>query len=325
MIMTHIWRLEGYGIAKESTRGTAVDPSIWVQQTEANFEWAVENVQDESALWVLMTTSESERVKQYAEWEIGGILSVKSVWYFLLSLLGSVSSAETAGTWAYQHDFSMNNTNSKQSLTISKKTPIGWERFALAMVESLWISANIWEAVMMKAWLRAKAWATASLTKTYAADNKLYAKNVTIKLADTVAWLDGASAICIESVELNLTQELEDGFCFTSWVDLWDIFNKGFSIDWTFTKLKQDTTYEDYVKNGTVKAMRIQIIDTSTTIWVSDNPTFTVDIAKVTFEDHESDGGLNDIMRENLTIKWHYDLANSSDIDIKVINEQSSY
>ena len=100
MIMTHIWRLEGYGIAKESTRGTAVDPSIWVQQTEANFEWAVENVQDESALWVLMTTSESERVKQYAEWEIGGILAVKSVWYFLLSLIGRVSSAETAGTWA---------------------------------------------------------------------------------------------------------------------------------------------------------------------------------------------------------------------------------
>jgi hypothetical protein len=36
--------------------------------------------------------------------------------------------------------------------------------------------------------------------------------------------------------------------------------------------------------------MRIQIIDTSTTIGVSDNPTITIDIAKVTFEDYESDG-----------------------------------
>ena len=322
--MNHIWRLEWYWIAKEATRWTAVDPSVWVKQTDANFEDTVENVQDESALWVLMTTSESERIKQYAEWEIEWILATKSIWYFLLSLLWSVSSA-AASAWAYQHDFSMNNTNSKQSLTISKKTPIAWEQFALAMIESLWISASVGEAVMMKAWLRAKAAETATLTKAYVADNTLYAKNVTVKFADTVAWLDAADALCIESVELNLTQELEDGFCFTSWVDLWDIFNKGFSIDWTFTKLKNDTVYQDYVKDWTIKAMRIQIIDTATTIWASDNPTVTIDIAKVTFEDHESDWGLNDIMRENLTFKWHYDLANASDIDIVVINEQSYY
>jgi hypothetical protein len=81
----------------------------------------------------------------------------------------------------------MNNTNSKQSLTISKKTPIGGERFANAMIASLGIGANVGEAVIMKAGLRAKAAASASLTKTYSADNKLYAKHVTIKLADTVA------------------------------------------------------------------------------------------------------------------------------------------
>ena len=322
--MTHIWRLEWYWIGKESTRGTAVDPSVWVEQTEANFEDNVENIQDESALGVLMTTSESERTKQYAEWEIGGILAITSVWYFLLNLLWSVSSA-AASAWAYQHDFSMNNTNSKQSLTISKKTPIGGERFALAMVSSFGLAANVGEAVIMKAWLRAKAWASASLTKTYAVDNKLYAKHVTMKLADTVAWLDAADALCIENFELNLTQELEDGFCFTSWVDLWDIFNKGFAIDWTFGKTKQDDTFKQYVMDWTVKAMRIQIIDTTTTIGASDNPTVTIDIAKVTFDDHESDGGLNDIMRENVTFKWHYDLANASDIDIVVINEQSSY
>lgn len=323
--MTHIWRMEGYGIGKESVRGTAVDPSIWVKQTDANFEDTVENVQDESALGVLMTTSESERTKQYAEWEIEWILAITSVGYFLLALLWSVSSAETSWTWAYQHSFSMNNTNSKQSMTISKKTPIGGERFALAMISAFGLSANIGEAVMMKAALRAKVWETASLTKAYTVDKTLYSKSVTIKLADTVAWLDAASALCIENVELNLTQELEDGFCFTSWVDLWDIFNKGFSIDWSFTKLKQDTTYQDYVKDGTIKAMRIQIIDTNTTIGVSDNPTVTIDIAKVTFEDHESDGGLNDIMRENVTFKGHYDLANASDIDIVIINEQASY
>jgi len=322
--MTHIWRLEGFWIGKESVRGTAVAPAVWVDQTDAEFWDTIEKVQDESALWVLMNSNWSTATKQYAEWELSWMLAIRSVWYFLYSLLWNVSSA-AASAWAYQHDFSMNNINTKQSLTISKKTPIWQENYALAMVTSLWISAAVWEAVIMSWLLRAKAWVNAALTKAYAVDNYLYAKHVTIKLADTVAWLAAAPALCIESFELNLIQELEDSICFSSWIDLWDIFNKWFSIDWSFTKIKQDLTYQDYVKNDTVKAMRIQIIDTATTIGASDNPTVTIDIAKVTFEDHEDDGGLNDVRRENVTIKWHYDLANGSDIDILVINEQSSY
>lgn len=151
-------------------------------------------------------------------------------------------------------------------MTISKKTPIGGERFALAMISAFGLSATAGEAVMMKAELRAKAGASASLTKSYTADNKLYAKNVTMKIANDIAGLGAASALCIESFELNLTQELEDGFCFESGVDLGDLFNKGFSIDGTLTKLKKDATYKDYVKNGDIKAMRIEIEDTSTTI-----------------------------------------------------------
>lgn len=323
--MTHIWRLEGYWVALESTRWTAVDPTIWVHQTEADFEDVFEKVMDESALWVNTNTSESRKIKQYAQGWIGWILAITSIGYILKSLLGAVSSAETTGTWAYEHAFSTSSVNTKPSVTISKKTPISGLRYALWVVESLGISAKVGEAVMMKAWVKAKAWVTATLSKSYTSDNKLYAKNVTIKLADTVAWLDGASALCLESFELNLTQELEDGFCFTSGVDLSDIYNKGFSIDGSFTKVKQDETYKDYVKNETYKAMRIQIIDTDTTIGVSDNPSVIIDIARISFEEHAQDGGLNDIIRENLTIKWHYDLANSSDLDITVINETASY
>lgn len=210
-------------------------------------------------------------------------------------------------------------------MTISKKTPIGSERFALAMISAFGLSATAGEAVMMKAELRAKSGASSSLTKAYTQDYKLYAKHVTIKLADDVASLGAASSLCIENFELNLTQELEDGFCFESGVDLGDIFNKGFSIDGTLGKIKKDTTFKDYVKNGTSKAMRIEIEDTSKTIGSSDNPKITIDISKVTFEDYESDGGLNDIMRESMTIKGHYDLANDSDIAVSVVNTTSSY
>jgi hypothetical protein len=48
-------------------------------------------------------------------------------------------------------------------------------------------------------------------------------------------------------------------------------------------------------------------------------------LARVSFEEAPEDGGLNDIIRESVTIKGHYDLANTADIDITVINETASY
>ena len=323
--MTHIWRLEWYGVGKESARWTSVAPAIWIHHDEADFEDTIEKVIDESSLWKLMVSSASNKTKQYANWEIGGIMPSTSIGFFFLSLLWTVASAETAGTWAYEHDFSMNNVNNKQSLTISKETPIQGLSFALAMVEALTVSANVGEAVKMKAWLRAKAWAVATLTKNYVEDNKFYAHMINIKLADTVAGLDGASALCIENIELSLTQELEDGFCFESGVDLGDIYNKGFAIDGTFGNIRQNITFDNYVKDETYKAMRIEMIDTSKTIWVSDNPTVQIDLARVSFEDHDEESGINDVVRETTTFKGHYDLANNLDINIKVINELSAY
>ena len=48
------------------------------------------------------------------------------------------------------------------------------------MIPSLGISANVGEAVMMKAGVRAKAGVAATLTKAYTQDTKFYAKHVEI-------------------------------------------------------------------------------------------------------------------------------------------------
>ena len=324
----YIGRLKWYWIWKESVRWTAVAPTFWIQQNEADFDNTVEKIIDESAVWVLMNSSESNNIKQYATWNINWILPSNWIWLFLLSLLWSVSSAPTSwGGWAYEHDFSMNNINSKQSLTVALKTPIEELRYALAMIWSMVISANMWEAVMFKALLRAKFWTTSSLTKAYVEDNKFYSHNVTIKIADDLAWLDAALGECIETFELSLTQELEDWFCFKSWRDLDDIHNKAFSIDLTLWKIMRNTTYQEYVEDTpeVYKAMRIEMTDTSKTIWTSDNPTIQIDIAKVSFDKHEPEGPIDDVERESLTCKGHYDLANSDDLTIKVINTTTSY
>ena len=42
--MAHIGRLEWYWIAAETTRGTAVDPAVWIDHSEADLENNQENV-----------------------------------------------------------------------------------------------------------------------------------------------------------------------------------------------------------------------------------------------------------------------------------------
>lgn len=320
--MAHIGRLEGYWVGKETTRGTAVAPSLWFQHTEAEFDDSFENIQDESALWVLMTTSESERTKQFAAGSLTWVLAAKQYWYFLLSLLGSVTTEDFL--WVKKHTFSQALTNSKPSLTISKKTPISAKQYALAMVSALGISAKVGEAVIAKIELKAKMWATGSLTKAYTEDYKFYAKHIEILLDDVGGDFSWASAECFESIELNITQELLDSQCFASGVDLWDIYNGAASIDGSIMKISQNETYKNYAKNGTKKAMRITIKDTSKTIGTT-NPMIQIDIAKVSFEEYENDGGLNDIMRENITIKAHYERETGKDIDIILVNDQTSY
>ena len=54
----------------------------------------------------------------------------------------------------------MDETNSKQSFTVTKNTPLGTKQFALGMLSALNITANVGEAVMIGANIKAKAGVT---------------------------------------------------------------------------------------------------------------------------------------------------------------------
>jgi len=321
----HIWRLEWFWVALETTRGTIVAPAIFIPQVEATFQDMFENVADESALWVITSSSWAVRTKEAAEWEIQAILSANSIWYFLRNIIWASTSAETSWTWAYEHNFTDEVTNEKKSLSITKITPLSTKQYALWMLTSLWISTKVWEQIIAKMWIKSKAWATGTATKNYVEDYKFYAKHLNIYEADTLAWLDWASKLCLSDFELNLIQPLEDDYCFSNWVELSNLYNTDLQTEMSATKVKRDTTFEDRAKSLSMKAMRIEIIDTSKTIWVEDHPTIIIDIAKTNIEEYETSSPLWEIVKESFKIKAHYDLSTWKNIDVKIINEITSY
>lgn len=323
--MTHSGKLEWFWIALEDTRWVAKAPSLWLKQIEANFQDSYENSVDESAVWNIINSVWSERTKEMAEWEISVILSANSIWYFLTNIIWTPTSVETVWTWAYQHSFANEDVNTKRSLTFSKKTPLTAKQYALWMLASLWISTKVWESIIAKFNAKSKAWADWTLTKAFAMDSKFYAKHLKVYVADTLAWLDWASATCLESFEFNFLQTLEDDYCIWNGVELNDLFNTDLQTEISVERKKKDSTFEDRAKSLDYKAMRVEIIDTTKTIWVSDNPTIRIDIARHTIEEYESSWALNEIVKESFKVKAHYDEENDKYIDIDLINEVSSY
>lgn len=320
-----IGRLVNIGFWKEATRGTWVAVNTWLPKTSLSFQDKTENIQDESSIWVIVDQSNSFVSKKYAEWGFEWVLNVNSFWYLLLSAIWNVSSAvDTTG--AYKHTFTLGNNNQNPSLTIWIDDPIGGQyQFALAMLDKLSIS---WEAggiITFKAEYKSKAWVSTTHTVSYVADYTLLAKHLIFKTATNLAGLTGAVAKNIKSFEINITKNLEEDYSISSDTPR-DFINKEFSIDGGITAVYEDPAdYITIAKNGTKQALRFDIIDSGTTIWLTSNPTLRFDFAKCMLTDKTINMGNKEVMVQDIKFKAEYSLTDAQVLACYLINTKVSY
>lgn len=320
----YIWRLINVWFWKETARGTAVAVGRWTPKTSMNFDEKVEKVMDESSLWVITSNNEAHRVKEWAEWSIDMNVGIESIALPLLSLLWAVSSA-AASAWAYTHTFSVAENNAHPSLTIWIKDPIVDYQFPLAMIESMTISAEVGWFATVSIDFRSKKWVAGTQTVSYNTDYSLLAKSWIFKIADNLAWLWAAASKCIQSFEITISKNLEDIYCLGS-TEPTDYQNKNLTIEWSFVAVyENETDYKDIAFSDWTKALRLELIDSNTIIWASDNPTLRIDLAKASFTEWEKTQGNDETVSQTVTFNWMYSLADSSSIEIDLINETASY
>lgn len=123
---------------------------------------------------------------------------------------------------------------------------------------------------------------------------------------------------------MELIKEIEQVFCLGQ-VEPNDVFVKLIDFQSSLTIRHKDTTFSDYYKNGTRKAMRIRMKNTAVTIGVSDNPTIDIDLPQVSFDDVVREGGRDDIIKQNITVSGLFDLSSGSLVTAKVINTTNVY
>ena len=318
----YIWRKINVGFGKESTRWTAVVPNIWAPKASLDFEEKSEKVIDESSIGVIEDSFDGHFVKQYAEGNFECNVYANVIWYILLNVFGSVSTSSSGG--AYEHSFSVWETNQHTSLTIGIADDTQDKQFPLAMVNSLELTWEFWDFLKATAWFKSKKGSNATLTPSYSEDYAMLAKHVQVFLADDLDWLDSATAINATSISLTINKNLED-------VDVLgttepnDFCNTFFSVEGSLEILWDDATYKSLYMDWAKKAMRIKIIDSNDTIGTSSNPTLTIDLASVIMTEFAKTQDNNALVRQSIDFKALYSMTDSSMITAKLLNTQSSY
>ncbi len=312
------------GIAKEATRGTVAVPTFWIPKEDASIDDKVEYLESGQSFGILADSDDNSLIKQMAEGEISGKVRDKSFGLMLLGAFGTVNSV-VKETTAYNHTFSLANTNIHQSLTVELKSAAEQLSFALAMVKSLKMNFEVGKFVTYALALVAKKGATSSNSPAYVAENEFIAKHATMKLATNLAGLGAASAIVVRSIDITIDKSVDEEMGIGS-LDPVEIYNKEFSIEGTMEAEYKDTaSFKAAYKAGTKQAMRIIVANTDVTIGASSNPTIQIDLAKVSFKDWVRAGSNKDIIKQTIKFKAHYSLTDAKMAEVVLTNTQTAY
>lgn len=317
----YIWRKVNIWFGKEATRGTAVAPDLRCPKASLDFEDQSEKVIDESSIGVIEDSFDGHVVKQRAEWNFECNVYANAIWYILLNLFGSVSTSGSTGE--YTHEFSVDETNQHQSLTIGLADDTQDRQFPLAMIDSAEITAETWNFVTISSDFKSQKGSNASLTPSYSNDFALLWKHVQVYLADDLSGLDSASSIKATQVTLTINKNLEDVDVLGS-VQPLDFCNTFFNVEWSIELLRDDATYQSIYMDGVKKAMRIEIVDNDKTLSTG-HPTLIFDLANVIMTEYAKAQDNNSLIRQTLTFRWLYSMNDNSMITAKLINSQSAY
>lgn len=319
-----IGQLADFGIAKETVRGTPESTAtFWIPKMTLTLDDTIEQAIDENSIGVIEDATDAKVVHKVAVGEVEGKISDKSIGLFLLSLLGTVSTSGPSDS-AYTHTFSVAQSAQHQALSLFVDDGNQDYKYALGMVTSMDISAEVGQIIQFKAGLRSKIGATATLTPSYSAENLFLAQHVTFKIAATQAGLDAASATNIRSISLTIDSNVEDDRALGSVAPV-DILNKHFMIEGEMELVFDDEAIKTAMLADTVKALRIDIVNSDVLIGSSSTPALRFDLHSVKFSEFARNYDNTEIVTASVKFKAFYKLADSKMVTCRLINAQSSY
>lgn len=320
-----IARVRQVGIAKETTKGTAVAPSFWVPVTKFNANPLVVTKRKDGAIGRVESNSGSEIVSKHCEPVMEGYLTDKAAALLFLFSLGAVNTG-AASAGVYPHTLSVLNSNEHPSATLSFKDLNFSKQIPFSLSNSLSISAVVDDYVRFAASFIGKFEADGTLTPSfYNTDNAFVGRHVSVKLADDIAGLGAATAVAIQGADLEITKNAQAVFGLGS-VEPVAVRNGQLEVSGSITAVQNDSTWRDLFTGNTKKAMQITIENTDVTIGSgSGHPKIVITLAQVNFNPYKEEDKLEDLIKETMEFTAAFDLTASKMIEVVVYNTTASY
>lgn len=321
-----IGRQLGFGIGKETTRGTSVAPSYWIPFAELAIDEKFENAIDQASVGVIEDSVSATRVKEWAEGTMKAPIGDAHFPLMLLAALGSISSA-VKETTAYNHTITVQQGVQHQSLTLGIDDPLGGQdyRHALGVITSLEITYEQGKLLEYSVGFKAKKGATATNTPSYTAENRFTHKHFVFKIATTQSGLDAAGVQNVRSATLKIEKNVEDDPILGS-IAPNDFMNKQFAIEGTIEAIWQnETDFKTFVLAGTAKALRFDLTNTDVTIGASSNPRVKIDLHSAVFKEISRPVRINDVVVQTLAFKAHYSLIDAKMVSVLCNNTVTAY
>lgn len=318
------------GIGLESTRGTAVSPQAWIAgRTPSGIRPVVDKVLVAETKSSRISSQGSEIIQRRVEGNLEFNLKNETIGWILKALLGTVNSAVKGGESAvYSHEFSIALNNPQNpSLTLALSQPNFQDyKYNLVIPSSLEIATPIDDLATATVEFVGADEATATdYSPAFSADDYYFRNHdVTIKIASDVAGLAMASEMKTKEFSLSVVNNARTNQNLGELTPS-DVLALMFEITGSMTLDYTNETYHDLYMAGTYRAMEITLTRSDITIGNASNPSITITLPKVSFEDLSQDRPIDDIVTTSIDFTAHYDNDEASAITVDIVNELSDY
>ena len=315
------------GIARETVRGTAETPSIWLPgRTPTGVRQVVEKAIIKETKGTGMASQGSVLVQKRAEGDLEFNVRNGSIGMMLLSLLGKVTTS-TAGS-AYSHLFEILTGNPQYPTLTLGLAQLGMQDYAYrkCICTQLEVRTPVDDLVNATAsFVGAEENTHADYTPSFPSTDYFFRHyDVVIKIASDVSGLAAASALGVKEFSLTLNN---NGRVNQNIGELNPSDVLGLMVE-VGGKLKLDytgETYHDIYAAGTYKAMSITMTRSDVALDTGVYPKISFVMPKVSFENLNPDRPIDDIVGEEMDFVAHYDEDATYGIQATVVNSIANY
>lgn len=321
-----IGRRMSIGIGNEVTRGVGVAPTYWINATSFSFRDVPDRALSEAGFGGIWGGDQSPKTLEHAEGEIEMEVDDQSLGAILKAVFGTVNSSTTETT-AYTHTYTLQNDNQHDSLSIHTIDPIGQLLFELGMIDTFELRVEPNAIVSARVGFMSKGSAdSGAQSASYSATKKWIGRNLTFKVASDTSGLNAASGVNLKSLTLRIEKNAEVNATLST-VQPEDIVNKRFNITGDIVLNYEDRTWLDYVKDGTYRAIRIDLQHDDLAGDTSAKYAFTLDLSKCSIEGFDPDFSMDDIVTQQFTFNALYDAGGNDNVvnSCTLVNQVANY